>query len=764
MKKNLKGSMMILTRPCRCAKTEKRQMSWEIGTQKLGIRDQFPRQASFGLGERNERGDRFIQWCEDNHLVISNTWFQNRKSRLYTSTSPGDRTKNQIDHICVNQRFKNAVPDCKAFPGADVGSDHAPVVAKFLVRFKKLTVKRTTKKKNYSYLSDQTKLDMENLAGRLWKAETLFSSEGRNIESAHEEFKRACKEVEEKYVPTQKRPRNSWITDEITNLMAERQRKQKHSEDYKELDKLITNKCIEAKAEYFDQQCDEIEALEKYMPRDHHKRIQLVTGKNRGNKQASVLKDKQGNILIDNNDILSRWREYIGELYEDESRTCESIKFEGTLTGEKIMRDEIRYAIKGMKQNKAAGRDEVPTELIKCLGETGIGMLHHLADEIYEFGEWPKEMMESTFIPLPKKPKATDCSNFRTISIMNHSTKIILRVIMNRMRQIIHEEVSEMQFGFMPDKGTRNAIYVIKRMQERNKEMQKIFYFIDYTKAFDRVEHNILFEILNDFDFADKDIRVLQSLYFRQQANVRVNNELSDYTDLKRGVRQGCIASPDLFSLYTEMIMRHSDDEPGVNMGGHNINNIRFADDTGLIAGSQEDLQNLLNVINERSEKFGMKINTAKTEVMIMNNWDKEKAEIMLNGVTLKQVEKFKYLGRWITSDGSCSTDIKCRIAEAKTAFTEMRSILSNLKMPFKLRYRILNCYVIPIMMYGCENWILMKSDIKKVEAAEMWFLRRMQKISWKEKKSNEEIVKSTIGSRNLLAKLMQRQTSYSKF
>ena len=73
-------------------------------------------------------------------------------------------------------------------------------------------------------------------------------------------------------------------------------------------------------------------------------------------------------------------------------------------------------------------------------------------------------------------------------------------------------------------------------MQERNKEMQKkIFCFIDYTKAFDRVEHNILFEILNDFDFADKDIRVLQSLYFRQQANVRVNNELSGYTDLKRG-------------------------------------------------------------------------------------------------------------------------------------------------------------------------------------------------------------------------------------
>ena len=83
--------------------------------------------------------------------------------------------------------------DCKAFPGADVGSDHAPVVAKFLVRFKKLTAARTTQKKNYSSLSDQTKFDMENLAARLWKAETLVSSEGRNIESAYEQFKKACK-------------------------------------------------------------------------------------------------------------------------------------------------------------------------------------------------------------------------------------------------------------------------------------------------------------------------------------------------------------------------------------------------------------------------------------------------------------------------------------------------------------------------------------------------------------------------------------------
>ena len=102
-------------------------------------------------------------------------------------------------------------------------------------------------------------------------------------------------------------------------------------------------------------------------------------------------------------------------------------------------------------------------------------------------------------------------------------------------------------------------------------------------------------------------------------------------------------------------------------------------------------------------------------------------------------------------------TDIKCRIAETKIAFAEVKNILANLKMPFDLRYRILNCYVMPILLYGCENWILNKQQIKRLEATEMWFIRRMQKISWKEKKTNEQVLRETIGKQ----KIVQRQVSF---
>ena len=93
------------------------------------------------------------------------------------------------------------------------------------------------------------------------------------------------------------------------------------------------------------------------------------------------------------------------------------------------------------------------------------------------------------------------------------------------------------------------------------------------------------------------------------------------------------------------------------------------------------------------------------------------KTEIKLNGEVLKEVEKIKYLGSWITSNGGRMTDTKCRIAKTKIAFADMKNILANLKMPFDLRYRILNCYAMPILLYGCENWILNQQQIKRLEA-----------------------------------------------
>ena len=191
---------------------------------------------------------------------------------------------------------------------------------------------------------------------------------------------------------------------------------------------------------------------------------------------------------------------------------------------------------------------------------------------------------------------------YRTISLMSHVTKLVLRVIMNRIRGRTLSEISEVQYGFMPDRGTRNAIFVLRRLVERMIEKQKDVYvcFIDYSKAFDTVKHEPLIELLQSLDIDPQDVQLLANLYWNQQSAGRHNRQISESINIKQGVRQGCVASSHLFVLYTEMIMHSIDDMEGIKMGGgHVINNRRYADDTVSIAEFKNQLQQLMDTIVE---------------------------------------------------------------------------------------------------------------------------------------------------------------------
>ena len=187
---------------------------------------------------------------------------------------------------------------------------------------------------------------------------------------------------------------------------------------------------------------------------------------------------------------------------------------------------------------------------------------------MYIQGGFPSELNKYIFITLPKVNGATKCEKHRTISLMSHITKLVLRIVINIIRGRTLQEVSPEQYGFMPDKGTRNAIFVLKRLVERSVEKQKNVYtcFIDYSKAFDTVKHDSLVELLQSLDVDDADTRLLTNLYWT--AAVRCDKDLSEWMSIKQGVRQGCVASPHLFALYTEMIMRGIEDMEGFRIGG----------------------------------------------------------------------------------------------------------------------------------------------------------------------------------------------------
>ena len=186
---------------------------------------------------------------------------------------------------------------------------------------------------------------------------------------------------------------------------------------------------------------------------------------------------------------------------------------------------------------------------------------------------------------------------------------------------------------------------------EKAREFQKNIYFcfIDYAKAFDCVDHNKLWKILKEMRLPDHPTCLLRNLYAGQEATVRTGHGTTDWFQIGKGVHQGCILPSCLFNFYAEYIMRHAgleEAEAGIKIAGKNINNLRYADDTALMAESGEELKSLLMKVKVESEKVGLKLNIQKTKIMApgpITSWE-------IDGETVETVSDFIFGGSKITA------------------------------------------------------------------------------------------------------------------
>ena len=304
----------------------------------------------------------------------------------------------------------------------------------------------------------------------------------------------------------------------------------------------------------------------------------------------------------------------------------------------------------------------------------------------------------------------------------------------------MYAEVSWSQFGFRKNKGTRNTVFVMRTLAERSIEMQKNLYavFIDYENAFDRVKHHEIMKDLEQIGVDQNDRRSLETLYWEQVVAVSIDGDLSEWINIKRGVRKGCVLSPDLFSLYTELIMRKVM-EGKFKVNGHTISDIWYADDTILLSDDEHNLQEMIVSLKNESEVRGLNINKQKTKLMVFSKSRSiPTCNIYLDNEKIKQVQEFEYLESIITSDVKCDKDIKRRIAIAKKKFIEKKCIFTNSKVSIETRKRYLKCYIWSVLLYGSESWTISAEMKRKLEAMEMWCYRRMLKISWTQCVSNE--------------------------
>ena len=354
----------------------------------------------YGLGARNENGEKLIQFAKENNLMFANTWFKEHKRRLWTWKSPDGSTKNQIDYVLTRKRFRNSIKRCKSYPGADCNSDHNLILTKYTIKLKKVQTPKVEPKPDISKLRTDSSI------------RTNFAIEMRNrfqvvedmdVDTHWGAFKSSINVAVDNTVPKKEKVvKQEWMATEkgarILVLMQKRRKaKSKDLKAYDQLNREIDAKCIEAKEDWLNSKCEEIEKSYHKDSRNAHKNIRELSGKRQGSSTGCI-KSKDGVIIMEKEKILERWSEYIGDLYGSDRN--EQFDIELDLEGPVILESEVSHAIHKTKRGKAGGPDNIVVEMLEALEEFGTEELTKILNRIYDTGHLPEDLTKSIFIAL----------------------------------------------------------------------------------------------------------------------------------------------------------------------------------------------------------------------------------------------------------------------------------------------------------------------------------------------------------------------------
>ena len=463
-------------------------------------------------------------------------------------------------------------------------------------------------------------------------------------------------------------------------------------------------------------------------------------------KEVDTVKSKYGNMLTKENDIRTRWLEHFGEVLNrpDQIEPAE-ILTEGAVeieieTGPPT-KDEIRRALKEMKNGKAPGVDNITAEILKTDTETTVKELYALFNVVWFTGKAPKDWRRGLIIKLAKKGDLSNCGNWRGITLITTTAKIMGKIIIRRIVLGVDTKLREEQAGFRAGRGTTEQIFVLRNILEQAIEWNSNLYlcFIDFEKAFDSVHRETLWKIMKSYGIPEKLIQMVKIMYEDSVCAVIYGTGTTEWFGVKSGVKQGCNMSGFVFLLIIDWIMRKTTacNNTGIRWKmTTKLEDLDFADDIALLSSNKEQMQDKLNLLISYAAKTGLKINTGKTKVMRRNASNSE--AITINGNDIKDVNDFIYLGATVSKTGGTNEDIRRRIGHARLAFHKLSKIWRSSQINRKTKIMLFKSNVIAVLLYSCETWKMTKGDEKLLDTFQHKCLRKILKIYWPRKVSNE--------------------------
>jgi hypothetical protein len=577
-----------------------------------------------------------------------------------------------------------------------------------------------------------------------------------NLEVHANKIRQAIQNTVEKTVPAKRKTKKPWISEATLKLADEKRRLKQiknvsteYTQRYKDSCRRVKVSARQDKEHWIQDQCEQAEkGLNIGNTREAYSLLKML--RKEFVPRINVIRNQQGTMLQSKDDIKQRWTQYCSSLYKDPGggdgmvKELEDIAPPGDDDTQDILYSEVQTAIRALKRNKSPGSDGITAEMLQAGGEPLARQIHMLCNKSWHEGTIPEEWGRSILVPIPKKGDLSNCSNYRTISLINHTGKVLLMVLLNRLKSYLDPYLSEEQAGFRKDRSTVHQILMLRLLAEKAKRQGKKIYncFIDFQKAFDTIKHKIIWAMLKSYGVQTKMITLLQKIYEKSQSAVRIGNDYGEWFQTDVGTRQGDPLSPLLFIAYLERVMDQvRQNTCGINIGGIVINNLRFADDIDLVDEDASSLQRLVEQTKTAAEQSGLMLNTNKTKTMVFGDRSIE-SSIHVAGNIIENVEKFEYLGSLLTWDNNCSEEIKRRIGKATGALASLKHIWNSKKLKIENKLKILTTCVFSVLLYASETWTLKEADRRKLLAFEMKCYRRILKINWRDMVRNEDIRK----------------------
>ncbi|CAM4769447.1 unnamed protein product [Rotaria magnacalcarata] len=404
---------------------------------------------------------------------------------------------------------------------------------------------------------------------------------------------------------------------------------------YKRLRKLAKAKIEHRQEEYWDETCEDIEKFIKI--NDPANAFSIIRRLKGGNKRVEnmPIQDKNGKLLVNSTDQLERWREYFCELFNIHSTVGSDVINEIQITtpsrpglerqNAQPSIEEVERALNQMKSRKSPGSDEVTADIIKAGSEPVLNWLHEIFNGVWENEKMVKEWSSATLVRLYKnKDDKKLRDNYRGVSLLNVTGKIFSRIILNRIQNLVDEQLLEIQSGFRASKSTMDQIFTLKMIMQRTREFNKPLFmcFIVITNAYDSVHREMLWKICQNYGISEKLVNLLRMLYKDSKAKGKINGELSDSFEIKTGVMQGGIPSPMLFNILFDFVIRKVIEEANIagvkfSYGSNdffhgcrekyekfNVLALLYADDLVAMCATTDDLEKFIRSFEKNHTKI----------------------------------------------------------------------------------------------------------------------------------------------------------------